>query len=312
MDPLPLQSKPEPRFRRCVDWAQFTLRGVSVDETKHMLHSCVPGAFVKLDYGLYRYRDRWDGPGASKVLARSAAHRDEVHVVLPGSWCAAAGDPGCRGVLLWMSAKGGHATRIDLALDDWWRVVTPGDVSAAIDAGQLVSHAKRADDLRQLRGGDGESVYIGSRTSRVMLRVYDKRAESHGKHDSIRWELELKQEAAERAAYPVAIKSWGPLFSSYMRRFVDFRDPGSNARARRRTRLAWWEEIISSIEPAPPYVREVLYSAAKSRAWFDKFVMPTVAALVASEGGSYDFILEGLQPAKERWTAKHRIIAGTS
>lgn len=306
----PLQSKPEQRFRRCVDWIQFTLRGVPIEEVKHMLNSCVIGAFVRLDYGLYRYRDRWDGPGHCKLLARSPVHHDEVHVLLPGAWCAAAGDNGCRGVLLWMSSNGGHATRIDIAVDDWWRLVTPAHVTAAIDNGELVSHAKQADGRRRLRGGNGETVYIGARTSRVMLRVYDKGAESKGRIDAIRWELELKKEAAEQAAYPIAIKSWPRLFSSYLQRFVDFRDATSNVRSNRRDRLHWWEEIMSDYEPAPPYVRDALYSAEKSRAWFEKFVMPTVAALVASEGGSYDFILEGLRSARERWTAKHRIIAG--
>jgi hypothetical protein len=57
-------------------------------------------------------------------------------------------------------------------------------------------------------------------------------------------------------------------------------------------------------------VTEQLYSAEESMAWFEKYVFPTLAALIASEGGSYDFILGGLGPARERWTAKHKLIAG--
>jgi DNA relaxase NicK len=229
--------------------------------------------------------------------------------VLPGKWCGALDEGGMRGLLLWMDTKKGSATRLDLAIDDFERRVTPDDVRAAIASSELVSRGRRATYHETLRGDDGDTVYVGSRGSRVFARVYDKARESGGAIDAVRWELVLRKQAAKAAQRDLALKPWELVFGAQFARFVDFRSPAI-AKVARRQRLGWYQEIIGDVTKARPYMPTPIYSAEKSMEHFRRNQAPTLAALVASEGGSVDFIHKALREGPSRWRTKHRLIAG--
>jgi len=153
------------------------------------------------------------------------------------------------------------------------------------------------------------AIYIGSRASRVMLRVYDKLIESGGKVDAVRWELVLREEAAQARQRDLATGSWAQLFNAELLRFVDFREPESGDRTNRRERMAWYSEIVEDVTKAPPYMPHPVYSADKAMQHFRRNQAPMLAALVASEGGSVDFIYEAVTEGRKRWRQKHEIIA---
>ncbi len=142
-----------------------------------------------------------------------------------------------------------------------------------------------------------------------MLRVYDKLIESGGVIASVRWELVLRDEAAQAVQRELATKAWAPLFNSQLVRFVDFRDPDSSERAARRERMPWFQLIVGDATKAPPYMPHPVYSAEKSMQHFRRNQAPTLAALVASEGGGVDFIYDAVAEGRKRWRAKHEMIA---
>jgi DNA relaxase NicK len=214
-----------------------------------------------------------------------------------------------RGLLLWLSATGGKATRLDLAIDDYGRGVLPADVRASIMRGEVVTRAKGASFRETLRGSSGHTVYIGSRASRVMLRMYDKLIESRGQVTSVRWELVLREEAAQAVQQELATKAWALLFNSQLVRFVDFREPNSGSRTNRQERMTWFAEIVEDATKAPPYMPHPVYSADKAMQHFRRNQAPMLAALIASEGGSVDFIYDATRNARKRWRRKHEIIA---
>lgn len=295
------------RFGRRVDWFEFSVRGKQPDEIERVVGGYVAGGFLELGRGAYGYSHQLAGPAAARILFGD--ERPEVHVILPGKWCDAAGESGMRGLLLWVSASEGKATRIDLAIDDFGRGVLPKNVRSSIMRGQLVTHSKDAHFTETLRGESGHTVYIGSRRSRVMLRIYDKLLQSRGEVSSVRWELVLRDEAAQAVQRDLATGAWAPLFNSQLVRLVDFRDPTSSDRAARRGRMPWFESIVGNVMKAPPYMPHPVYSAEKSMQHFRRNQAPMLGALIASEGGAVDFIYEAVTAGRRRWTQKHAMVA---
>lgn len=125
-------------------------------------------------------------------------------------------------------AEADHCSRVDLA-------VTAYDATASIAPADDIWRISESDDptspilptvSRTQRRWGGYTTYIGSRTSAVMARVYDKHAESKGEYanGSWRWELELKghaseQEAAHLMADPERESRAGAVIAAQFRRW---------------------------------------------------------------------------------------------
>jgi hypothetical protein len=102
-----------------------------------------------------------------------------------------------------LRTRGARCTRLDLARDtagEW----TPERLREFLDGDRYVTPWRKPPVYTQQRGGP-LSVYMGSRKSEFMLRVYDKRGEQLGKerpcaHERLtRWEEEIKGELAAAA-----------------------------------------------------------------------------------------------------------------
>jgi hypothetical protein len=111
------------RFGRRIDWCEFSVSGVEGPEIEHVLNGYVPGGFIDGKGAFYGYKGQRVGPGGARVLTDD--ERPEAHVLLPGKWCSAADEAAMRGLLLWLDANEGSATRIDLAIDDFERRISP-------------------------------------------------------------------------------------------------------------------------------------------------------------------------------------------
>lgn len=60
---------------------------------------------------------------------------------------------------------------------------------------------------------------------------------------------------------------------------------------------------------APPYMPQRVYSAERSMQHFLRNQAPMLGALIASEGGSVDFIYRGVADSRKRWKPRHRLVA---
>jgi hypothetical protein len=174
---------------------------------------------------------------------------------------------------------------------------------------EIVTHSKKATYHETLMGDDGMTAYVGSRSSRVMLRVYDKAIESKGTVNAIRWELVLRKQAAQAVQGELAVKQWAQLFGAQFLRFVDFRDRSVHSKPQRCPQMTWYAEIVGDVTKARPYMPRPIYAADKSMRHFRRNQAPMLAALVANEGGSVDFIYKALKEGRQRWRQKHHIIA---
>lgn len=123
-------------------------------------------------------------------------NRSEALVTLSGQVCDHMRTQGLLNELLPLVAERG--TRIDIALD----VETGVTPKAIHDAG----FSKRIASHSLLESGDGQTAYIGSRTSERFLRVY-KYSPPHPRSHLLRFEWEIKGKAARSAAQ--AIEKYG-------------------------------------------------------------------------------------------------------
>lgn len=202
-------------------------------------------------------------------------------------------------------------TRIDIAADDYRRVVTPGVVADLVERGrrdpsQRYHHGFREFEYMKSSGkkGIGETAYLGKRGGRKLLRCYDAQIV----HDipAIRWELQLREFKAnhvvtefidrfdeskyrdkdnirdnERWAKEMVEHLLNVVFSS-----VDFRVPrGKEKNMERLERVSWWAELCRSVTervrvPLPKRTQ----SLKKSMDWLYRSVAPSLAVFCAALG----------------------------
>lgn len=90
-------------------------------------------------------------------------------------------------------------TRLDFATDIHYGEVTASDVKTLLERGYVSTSARKSSDIEERvigSEGSGMTVYIGSRASTLMLRVYDKGKKERSGYNWLRIELEAKKERA--------------------------------------------------------------------------------------------------------------------
>jgi DNA relaxase NicK len=174
-----------------LDWISVTF------PSDFKLISLLPeaGEFTRVGDGRYGYATLSVSPSGAQALSDGKPNQG-VHVILPG---ATLEDMRARGYLErtlceTIEAKGGQASRVDVAIDIFGEGFTVPDFADAYARGEFKSPAKSATRTQQV-GGTGDTFYLGSRTSDRMLRVYNKAAE-RGLSSGEAWlrlELETKK-----------------------------------------------------------------------------------------------------------------------
>ncbi len=286
-----------------VDWLAFTVKGQGVDDVKGLLSGYLAGDFVDLEHGGKRYQRMAVGTGGAKVYWSPG--RDDVHVEMPGRAVGSLSEAQLRGLLL-VAGTLGKATRVDLCADDFAHVVQPRHVYDA--AASAVTHTDRDKwEMWESREG-GATCYIGSRSSRQFLRVYNKAAQSGGRTDSIRWELEFKKDAAEFVSRRLVREDWGAIFCEHLVQVVDFRDRVPGKRGDRTRRVGWFEAIVGDAAKARMRLPQPVQTLEGTKAWMKQQMGPTLSIIVEADGGDLDYVMELLQDGRKRQKPRHRAL----
>lgn len=110
------------------------------------------------------------------------------------------------------------ASRLDLAFDDFSKTFSPRHFALWYLDGQISTKYRKF----QLVGScseDGGTFYLGDRSCGKMLRIYDKNFESKGEIDSVRYEVELHSDHADKMMQYI-IDGGDLSFSSYIGNFL--------------------------------------------------------------------------------------------
>jgi hypothetical protein len=253
--------------------------------------------------------------GKSSVSVKDAPGTagDLVHINITQSDCEVLGWLGLRKLLLWAKKQERwHASRLDLNFDDRIGEVTPEDIYAALEAGQTVTHAKTWS--RKVNNEGGDTVYVGSRASQEMLRVYrgDTQhpdlypvAEGEEVQPWYRHEMEFKGKAADyRTRQFFRLDSTHPewtreqmadAFWGAVARLVDFRDRGAAVRPEDCPRLGWWSKLVGLVAKLPrPRERAAPVDFMRAAAIVTRQYAPMLAFIVdeveRSGHGGWDYL----------------------
>jgi len=141
---------------------------------------------------------RWAVVDTATGLTAHIPDKPEIQAVMlqaSGKVCRAL--PDVNGLIGSLLQDGWNFSRLDMALD----VFESGwSIGHAYSAYQLYNQGNKQRKVTFIESRNGDTLYLGSRTSAKFYRVYNKGAEQRVDHDWIRIEAEYKQEAAIVAA----------------------------------------------------------------------------------------------------------------
>ena len=185
-----------------IDWLNVTGPECTYPATRKIVQSEF-GDLQDCDHGTKTYRRRADQPESGAVLHADNINGGSWGLMLSGDSCQWKGTPGLMSLMSKLRSTGEvTVTRFDVAVDLFGCSPTSiDDLTASVINGQVSPRNRQCDPRAPVSGGKlvGKSVYVGSRSSRQFLRFYDKGLQTKERPEGewLRWELELKDSAAE-------------------------------------------------------------------------------------------------------------------
>lgn len=264
-----------------IDWLSFTIMNdYSVDDVVEILG--VPRRlFIDMPNGANGYKCMIKYQGISVLF--DGGKNMGIHVDVPGSSIHTLlsayketfllDTPFGHGYNLWDSVLSsfcksilqiGHFTRIDLAIDDIGsKFFSTDSLDKYLDSGCCVSQWRTKVDTKSsvisTLEKSGHTIYLGSSTSDIRLRVYDKKLEQNGKYSSdsdkyvsyewVRWELQVrrKEKADVVARYFVENKSIGEVSMGILSHYLRIVDFNADTNKSRCPCIPQWSEFLDSV-----------------------------------------------------------------
>ena len=148
-------------------------------------------------------------------------------------------------------ADKGHIARCDVCYDvvDG---VTIEEVKEAVLKGCVVSRSRQVRIVdsyeNKIEGMEstGCTIYIGSRKSEKMLRIYDKAKQQEEGGRKVRFELQMRNDVAGEALKKLTEgdeKGMAESIIGLIYAYVDFRER-DNENVSRRSQLGWYQELV--------------------------------------------------------------------
>ena len=299
-----------------VDWLQGTIPFERMDMLFEYLTDLCGSRPEIYGYGMLGYQcsAEWH-PFGIKVMwdaektARSF-HANRICIQLTGSSLAGFPPSSLMRFMYDMSVKFWlKCSRIDLAFDDYEKIIRPTEVFEHAEQGSYKGFRKHHPVIERQRNGEllGEGIYFGTRGKNgggKYLRCYGKDIESDGETDSIRWEVEFSKQKANRVFFDLAMAAdltdFATMISLFIGGAIDFIERGSSGKCNKLDRLAFWEQILHHLGAATIRCPEPDGSIETTMEWFERSVYPSMEKVKRAIGDDalYQRLLEGMQGAK--------------
>jgi len=166
-----------------------------------------------------------------------------------------------------------RCSRIDLAIDAKNEGLSILKLSVLVRKGKALTRTDKFSHIKSQDGG--ETLYLGSRTSEMFMRIYNKFAEQGSKPehpvDWIRIELECKGERAKQIGVVLANRTdldMALFARGLIKDFVDFP-------------YLTWQRIVGD---TPIHIGKSQEKSGKTREWLLETVAPAMARYVSETG----------------------------
>lgn len=263
---LEIQKKEVQSLQAQVDWLSFTLFNVDVSFVINFLWDW-EDAFIEKKGGGYGYRNRVEkNCGGIKIYYSVNGFHDKcdeegIHVEISGKGIKKLNRP-MDSLLYGIVKKQSNITRIDLAVDDFYKKINLNTVEKHVRKKYLTSRFKTSTITVKvpLQGSErelGKTIYFGEpRESDIFFRFYDKKKEQikqngYCEYDSwTRLEIVFKRNHAMMIAVMLVsfdMKNIKDIIFSTFRKYLTFRKYNATDSNKSRWEVCrWWKEFIES------------------------------------------------------------------
>jgi phage replication initiation protein len=218
--------------------------------------------------------------------------------------------------------KGGHFTRLDLAIDDQVGYFTPKQVIRKLERGLVSSRFKgwrmmKSGKIKKESGrGEetGTTVYLGSDKSDIKIRIYDKAQERRaagkelpeGVEHWVRTEVELRDQRADLAAkHVIEAHAYGGtpvgvVIAGVLRNYLTFyRREGTDTNKSRWERWDAWELFLGEAAKLKLTVKAPDRTMETRRAWIDRQTAKTLGMLFMAYDSDLNWLVDTLTRGME-------------
>ncbi|NMB32723.1 MAG: replication initiation factor domain-containing protein [Clostridium sp.] len=295
-----------------IDWLQFTIRGLTYERVILQVLKHDPAEYLPLPKGRYGYKSQYIN-GHISVLTDGTEEMG-IHVILTGKGCREYESTGKLLELMdRIMVNDGVCTRIDLAVDDkTGDLIKFNEMIRSANSGYVISKWKTSMEIikRELKDGNiiGHTLSIGSRSSKMYLRIYDKAMEQNQDLADkwYRMELEIKDDRAEVLQNILLFETGvGRVISGILNQYIRFVKPGNDKNKSRWEAEKWWTDLVDSMDKLTLTKRPEDKSIEEIRDWVNKQIGPTLAMLMLYDEGDLEGLFKIINSGKHRLKQRH-------
>lgn len=293
-----------------IDWLQFTIHDLTYDEVILQVLKDTPAEYLLLPKGKFGYRSQYMS-GHISVLCDGTEDMG-VHVILTGKGCR---EYESKGQLLELMDRvmyhNGVCTRIDIAVDDrTGEIIKFKEMIKSANKGHVVSRWKTAMEIikRELKDGKiiGHSLSIGSRSSKMYLRIYDKAMEQNLPGIWYQMKLEIKDDRAEVLQNILLFETGvGRVFSSILNQYIRFVIPNADTNKSRWETEKWWLDLVNSVDKLSLTKKPKDKTIEEVRNWIKQQIGPTLAMLMIYDEGELTSFFNIIDSGRRRLKQRH-------
>ena len=262
-----------------IDWLQFTLLRDDGLEIVFRILRLNPADFERLDKGGLGYRDQLINNNVRIYYNGNIGMG--INTSISGKGCRYMES---QGISLWslvfrlaQSAKI-NITRLDLALDTSVKLIDR--IRKSIDTKKYISKSRSISYICK-SGKDStrtETIYLGSRSSDLMIRIYDKAVEQ-GLDDVVweRWEIVLKKDKIKEAI-PLLKKDISHTFRNILYTYFKNKKKIESNKSRSLVEK-WYIKFLGTVEKISLYSEPGQKTIEDKWQWVEKQVAPTLSLL---------------------------------
>ncbi len=262
-----------------IDWLQFTLLRDDGLGIVFKILRLNPADFERLDKGGLGYKDQLINNNVRIYYNGNLGMG--INTSISGKGCRFMES---QGINLWslvfrltQSAKI-NITRLDLALDTDIKLIDR--VRQNIDKKKYIAKSRSISYICK-SGKDStrtETVYLGSRSSDLMIRIYDKAVEQGLEEvDWERWEIVLKKNKIKEAI-PLLKKDISQTFRNIL--YTYFRPLQKIESNKSRSKIEkWYMQFLGEVEKVSLYKDPAQKTIEDKWQWVEKQVAPTLSLL---------------------------------
>lgn len=249
-----------------------------------------------------------------------------VHVIMSGQGCREyENDPDAKPWNLLFAEvffEDGHFARLDLAIDDYKGFYKPEQIVKKLEAGLTTSKFKSYRYMKKGRISDGSSkgitVYLGSDSSDIQIRIYDKLQERQeaGKtvnEDVTHWtrtEVQLADKRADMAAHRVIEEqdenvNIGIVVAGILKNYFCVLDkPTGDSNKSRWPVWPRWKAFLGDVAKLKLTLLAPDRTIDTRRAWIDKQTAKTLGMLFVAYDSDLNWLVDTLNKGMDLLEAR--------